>query len=75
MARAVAAVAAGQTDFAARRLDVGIPELIRESIDRCLDSRDLTLADVDAVVLGNMDMFEGINLVDHWMADALGIGG
>jgi acetyl-CoA C-acetyltransferase len=75
VARAVAAVATGQTDFAARRLDVGIPELVRESIDRCLDSRDLTLADVDAVVLGNMDMFEGINLVDHWLADAIGIGG
>ena len=74
MARAVAAVATGQTDFAIRK-DVGIPELIREAIDRCLDSRDLTLKDVDAFILGNMEMFEGINMVEHWLADAIGIGG
>jgi len=74
MARAVAAVATGQTDYAIRK-DVGIPELIREAIDRCLDSRDLTLKDVDAFILGNMEMFEGINMVEHWLADAIGIGG
>ena len=75
MSRAVAAVAAGQTNHVSRRTDVGIPEMVREAIDRCLESRDLTLADVDALVLGNMEMFEGINLVEHWMADALGITG
>ena len=75
MSRAVAAVAAGQTDHVSRRSDVGIPEMVREAIDRCLETRDLTLADVDAIVLGNMEMFEGINLVEHWMDDALGLGG
>jgi acetyl-CoA C-acetyltransferase len=75
MTRAVAAVAAGQTDHVSRRVDVGIPELAREAIDRCLDTRDLTLADVDALVVGNMEMFEGINLVEHWMADAIGAAG
>ena len=75
MSRAVAAVAAGQTDHVSRRTDVGIPEMVREAIDRCLETRDLTFADVDALVLGNMEMFEGINLVEHWMADALGITG
>ena len=74
MARPVGIVATGQTDFASSRKDVGIPELIREAIDRCLDSRDLTLADVDAFVLGNMEMFEGVNMVEHWLADALGLG-
>jgi acetyl-CoA C-acetyltransferase len=75
MSRSVAAVAAGQTDHVSRRVDVGIPELAREAIDRCLDTRDLTLADVDALVVGNMEMFEGINLVEHWMADAIGAAG
>src|SRR2546423_11921149 len=75
MALAVAAVAVGQTDHVSRRLDVGIPELVREAIDRCLEPRELTLADVDALVVGNMEMFEGINLVEHWLADALGAAG
>jgi acetyl-CoA C-acetyltransferase len=75
MTRSVAAVATGQTDHVSRRSDVGIAEMVREAIDRCLESRELTFADVDALVLGNMEMFEGINLVEHWMADALGITG
>jgi acetyl-CoA C-acetyltransferase len=73
--RPVAAVAIGQTDHVSRRLDVGIPELAREAIDRCLEPRELTLADVDAFVVGNMEMFEGINLVEHWLVDALGAAG
>ncbi len=75
MARAVGIVAVGQTDHASSRKDVGIPELVREAIDRCLETRDLTLADVDAFVLGNMEMFEGINMVEHWLADAIGVAG
>ena len=61
--------------MSSRRLDVGIPEMVREAIDRCLDTRDLALADVDAIIVGNMEMFEGINMVEHWLADALGAAG
>ena len=75
MKRAVAAVATGQTDHASSRKDVGIPELVREAVDRCLEPRELTFADFDAVVLGNMEMFEGINMVEHWLADAIGVAG
>lgn len=75
MSRAVAAVAVGQTDHVARRLDVGIPELAREAVDRCLEARELAFSDVDALVVGNMEMFEGINLVEHWLVDALGAAG
>jgi acetyl-CoA C-acetyltransferase len=73
--RAVAVVATGQTDHVSSRKDVGIPELVREAVDRCLDSRELSFADVDAIVLGNMEMFEGINMVEHWLADAIGVAG
>jgi acetyl-CoA C-acetyltransferase len=70
-----AIVACGQTDHASRRLDVSLPELAREAIDRCLESRGLGLDDVDAVVMGNMEMFEGIYLVDQLAVDALGAVG
>ena len=75
MSRSVAAVAVGQTDHVSRRLDVGIPEMVREAVDRCLETRDLTFADVDALVVGNMEMFEGVNLIEHWLVDALGAAG
>lgn len=72
MARNAAIVAAGQTKFAARRLDVSIPEMVREAVDACLGSKDLAFADIDAVVVGNMELFEGINQPELWMVAALG---
>jgi acetyl-CoA C-acetyltransferase len=69
---AAAIVATGQTDHVSRRLDCSMAELAREAIDRCLDSCALTFDDVDAVVAGNMEMFEGIYLVDQFFVDALG---
>jgi acetyl-CoA C-acetyltransferase len=56
-------------------MDVNVAEMAREAVDRCLATRDLTLGDVDAIVLGNMEMFEGINMPDQWMASVLGAVG
>lgn len=69
---AAAIVATGQTDHVSRRLDVSMAEMAREAVDRCLESRNLTFDDIDAVVAGNMEMFEGIYLVDQFFVDALG---
>jgi len=66
-----AIVATGQTDHG-RRFDVSMAEIAREAIDRCLASSGLALEDVDAVVAGNMEMFEGIYLVDQLYVGALG---
>jgi acetyl-CoA C-acetyltransferase len=70
-----AVVACGQTDHVSRRYDVSLAELAREAVDRCLESRGLGLGDVDAVVAGNMEMFEGYYLVEQFLADALGAVG
>lgn len=70
-----AIVATGQTDFAGRRLDVSIPEMVREAVDRCLAVRDLGMDRVDAVVIGNMELFEGVNFPEQWMVAALGAVG
>jgi acetyl-CoA C-acetyltransferase len=72
MSTAAAIVATGQTDHVSRRLDVSMAEMAREAVDRCLASRNLTFDDIDAVVAGNMEMFEGIYLVDQYFVDALG---
>lgn len=75
MGRSSAIVAVGQTDHVSRRLDVSIPEMVREAVDRCLASKDLDLSQIDAVVVGNMELFEGINLPELWMASAIGAAG
>jgi len=75
MSHRAAIVAAGQTDHVSRRSDVNVGELAREAVDRCLAPVGLGPADVDAIVLGNMEMFEGINMPDQWMASVLGAAG
>lgn len=72
MGRPTAIVAVGQTDFVSRRLDVSIPEMIREAMDRCLSSKGLDLRSVDAVVVGNMELFEGVNHPELVWVDAIG---
>jgi acetyl-CoA C-acetyltransferase len=68
----VAIVGSGQTLHRSRRPDVNGQELIHEAVQAALADADLTLADVDAIVIGNMDHFEGINYVDCWSVDGSG---
>ena len=48
----VAVVGVGQTHHKSRRLDVSFGGLVREAVFRALDDAHMTLADIDAVVLG-----------------------
>jgi acetyl-CoA C-acetyltransferase len=72
MARRAAIVATGQTHHRSIRRDVNGQEIIREAVIRCLQDGELTIDDIDAVVIGNMDHFEGINYVDCWSVDGSG---
>jgi acetyl-CoA C-acetyltransferase len=73
MAERAAIVGIGQTHFKKRRDDVSIAGLIREAIDRALIDAELTLRDVDAVVIGKApDAFEGIVMPELFLADSLG---
>lgn len=72
MGRRVGVVGVGQTCHASRRLDASGVELIAEAVTRALDDAQVTMADVDAFVIGNMDHFENINYVDMWATDGLG---
>ena len=62
----VAVVATGQTKHRSRRRDVNITEMIYEAVKMALDEAQLTPKDLDAVVIGNMDHFEGINFSEMW---------
>ncbi|MCS6806836.1 MAG: thiolase family protein [Acidobacteriota bacterium] len=72
MPKNVAIIASGQTNHTSRRKDVNIPEMIREAVDRALTDAELTIDDIDAVVIGNMEHFEGINLSDMWASEGSG---
>jgi len=68
-----AVVGVGQTNFKKRRDDVSIAGLLREAIDRALEDAEVSIKDIDAVVIGKApDAFEGIVQPEIFLADALG---
>jgi acetyl-CoA C-acetyltransferase len=71
-----AVLGVGQTNHRSRRSDVSIAGLCREAVDRALADAGLTLADIDAVVVGKApDLFEGVMMPELYLADALGATG
>jgi len=70
--RRVGIVGVGQTHHRSHRPDVTGQEMINEAVQRALDDAELTIEEIDAVVIGNMDHFEGINYVDTWSIDGSG---
>ena len=76
MAERCAVVGVGQTNHTSCRADVSIAGLVREAVDRSLADAGITIADVDAIVIGKApDMLEGIVMPELWLADALGAQG
>ena len=71
-----AIVGVGQTHHKSKRLDVSFGGLVREAVFRALDDAHMTLADIDAVVLGKApDLFEGVMKPELYLSDALGAVG
>ena len=69
-------IGVGQTEHTSCRADVSIAGLVREAVDRALAQAELSLAEVDAIVIGKApDMLEGVNMPELWLADALAAHG
>jgi len=72
LGRPVGIIGTGQTKHTRARDDVSQPELVREAATRALADAGLTFKEVDAIVLTNMELFEGRALPELWLAEALG---
>lgn len=71
--RNVAIVGAGQTHHARRRTDVTQAGLAREAAMRALEDADLTIDDIDSIVVCTGPvLFAAVNQPEKWLADALG---
>ena len=71
-----AVVGVGQTHHRAQRADVSMAGLCREAIDRALLDANMTLDDIDAIVVGKApDLFEGVMMPELFLAEALGAAG
>jgi acetyl-CoA C-acetyltransferase len=64
--RNVAIAGIGQTRHRGHREDVNIAELVTEAVEEVLADSMVDLSDIDAIVHGNMELFEGIHQPDMW---------
>ena len=67
--RRVAIVGTGQTAHTRARDDVSQPELVREAALRAIEDAGIMPRDIDAVVLSNMELFEGRALPELWAGE------
>lgn len=73
MPRDVAIVGTGQTVYARRRTDVSQAGLVREAVDAALADAELTLDDVDSIVVASGPaLFGSVNQPEKWLVDGLG---
>jgi acetyl-CoA C-acetyltransferase len=73
MGREVAIVGTGQTVHARRRLDVSQRGLVRESVDAALADAEMTMDDIDSVVVASGPaLFGAVNQPEKWLVDAIG---
>ncbi len=73
--RNVGIVGIGQTKHSSHREDVNQAEMITEAIQEALDNAGLTMADIDCVVSGNMELFEMVHEPDMWHSLGMGTSG
>lgn len=64
-----AIIGTGQTRHARRRDDASQPELVREACVAALTDAGIKPRDIDAVVISNMELFEGRALPELWVGE------
>ncbi len=73
--RRVAIAGAGMTKFVRRSLETG-RELAWEAASKALESCEMTLDDVESVVMGTApDAFDGVHMKSEWLSDGAGAWG
>jgi acetyl-CoA C-acetyltransferase len=73
--RNVGIVGIGQSVFSSHREEVNQPEMIHEAVVEALEMAGITMADVDCVVHGNMELFEMVHQPDLWHTIGTGAWG
>ncbi len=75
MPRPVAIVGVGLTRCSSWRRDVTYPELVFEAVSTALEEAGIGPGEVEAVVYGSMDPFDGLNAPERWNVDACAAAG
>jgi acetyl-CoA C-acetyltransferase len=68
----VGIIGIGQTVAERKREDVSEIELVNEAVRNALQDADMTIDEIDYVITGNMEFFEGTFYTDQWLVEGLG---
>lgn len=72
MSERVAIVGIGITEHRSKWPERSQVEIVNEAVRLALEDAQLTMKDIDAAIIGNMELFEGIYNVDNWMTEGDG---
>jgi acetyl-CoA C-acetyltransferase len=72
MSSRVAIVGIGETAGKRRRPEISQVELVNEAARAALADAQLSIKDIDAVITGNMEFFEGAAFPDQWLVEGSG---
>lgn len=75
MAERIAIVGVGQTHHKSKRLDVTTAEMCAEAVERCLEDAQMTMKDIDNIVMGSFEVADGYYSPDKWIIPELGAVG
>jgi acetyl-CoA C-acetyltransferase len=70
MGRRVAIVGVGLTKCSSHRTDVTYPELVHEAVSGALADAGIGFEQIEAVVYGSMDPFDGVFAPERWNVDS-----
>jgi len=68
----VAVVGVGQTKFVSQRKDAIHPEVAHEAALAAIEDAGIPIEEVEALTVGTMDPFDGIDCCDRWFSGAAG---
>ena len=72
MGERIAIIGVGETEFKGRNIEVSEVDLVNIAVKRALENAHLTIKNIDVVISGAMELFEGIYEPDMWMAEGDG---
>ena len=73
--RNVAIIGSGMSRFSSHREEVDQTEMIHEAVEEALADAGITIAEVDCIVHGNMELFEMVHQPDMWHTLSSGMRG
>ena len=68
----VAVIGVGLTECKYSWPDISQTELVNLAVKRALENAQLTLKDIDVVIQGSMEPFEGVSFSDMWLVEGSG---